>query len=402
VDLKGIVGETYGSVHEIKDITQDILIAVSKRNVQRYKEKGEFDYFEGVHMRDVQFKKRPTELITFAHQANIHFSFIAKEAYGITDKEGYYSGNMEHSRTSMATIVCYYDHADFKPEMDELVKRKDEELDYQDIYFKIYYKFTTTLMHELQHAWDDFRSRGKAYKTKQYQSFLSKYKDDPAYDKLDQEKAAYKFKEYLNLPHEIWARFTQTFQHLHFTTFDIVDGDRMVIYMKPLKEIVKRFTYEMPHFRLLQPDQQQRLLKAVVSYWHKEKDRVDAEQKASKQPIQEAIKNEVEVDFNSGQIKYNGEAAGVVEISKGREDFMILDKIVVYPEFRGQGIGTAAMKHVMEYARSQGKILTLTPDSVHGGNVNRLKRWYQSLGFVLNKGKNKDFRTMQLFYLPLS
>jgi hypothetical protein len=49
------------------------------------------------------------------------------------------------------------------------------------------------------------------------------------------------------------------------------------------------------------------------------------------------------------------------------------------------------------------KIITLTPDNLWGSNVNKLKKWYKSLGFVENKGRNKDFQTMQAMYrLPKS
>lgn len=398
MDIKGIVDETYGSIHEIKEIAQEIIIQISKNNLERYKQKGEFDYFEGVYLRDVPLKKQPTELLAFFNQANLSISFLDKETWNIKNKDGHYQGDKSRSRTAPAEIVLYYERSELKPNLDEVIKRRGQDLEYSDIYFKLYYVFTSNLMHELQHAFDDYRSMGKAFKTKPSSQFFSGFKGNDAFAGLDPTQRAYKYKEYLNLPHEVWAHFTQTFKNLRLTTRDF-DHEQMPKKMVPLKDVVREFRYEFPNFRLLNPEHQQRLLKAVVSFWHTAKQNLDDEAKA--QPLQEVIKREVNVDFANGKIMYDGNPVGVVELFDRNNGYMILDKILIYDEFKGQGIGTAAMKHIMDYARSKQKILTLTPDSVHGGNVNRLKKWYQSLGFVLNKGKNKDFQTMQLFYLPL-
>ena len=56
------------------------------------------------------------------------------------------------------------------------------------------------------------------------------------------------------------------------------------------------------------------------------------------------------------------------------------------------------MSQVIDYANKKNLIITLTPDEVWGSSKNKLIKWYKSLGFVMNHGKNKDFETMQLMY----
>jgi predicted GNAT family acetyltransferase len=75
-----------------------------------------------------------------------------------------------------------------------------------------------------------------------------------------------------------------------------------------------------------------------------------------------------------------------------------LNRIVVPKEMRGQGIGSQVMQDIVQYADDVKKPVTLTPSSDFGGNVNRLKDFYKQFGFVENKGKNKDFSTMDSMY----
>lgn len=74
--------------------------------------------------------------------------------------------------------------------------------------------------------------------------------------------------------------------------------------------------------------------------------------------------------------------------------------IVVNPKFRGRGIGREIFKAINEYADKVQKIVTLTPSSEWGYNKNKLTNFYKSLGFVLNKGRYKNYDFMELMYRP--
>ncbi|ELY5696521.1 GNAT family N-acetyltransferase [Acinetobacter baumannii] len=75
-----------------------------------------------------------------------------------------------------------------------------------------------------------------------------------------------------------------------------------------------------------------------------------------------------------------------------------LHKIVVPEAMRNQGNGTKAMQDIISYADSQNKTIALTPSSDFGGNKNRLTSFYKKLGFVENKGRNKDYEISESMY----
>jgi len=67
-------------------------------------------------------------------------------------------------------------------------------------------------------------------------------------------------------------------------------------------------------------------------------------------------------------------------------------------KLRGTGIGTSFMEDLTRLADEYGYQLTLSPDSAYGGNLNRLKDFYQRFGFVFNKGREKDFTHKELMH----
>jgi len=81
-----------------------------------------------------------------------------------------------------------------------------------------------------------------------------------------------------------------------------------------------------------------------------------------------------------------------------RKDHINVSLVVVKKEYRGQGIGRDIFNDIIEYSNLVGKSITLSPDSKFGTSKAKLSKFYKSLGFVLNKGKNKDFSISDLMY----
>ena len=79
-----------------------------------------------------------------------------------------------------------------------------------------------------------------------------------------------------------------------------------------------------------------------------------------------------------------------------------VESIIVPKDQRKQGIGTAIMQEIINYADSVGKRLELTPgvkDPNHGTTSRgRLVNFYKRLGLIENKGRNKDYSTMSGMY----
>ena len=85
-----------------------------------------------------------------------------------------------------------------------------------------------------------------------------------------------------------------------------------------------------------------------------------------------------------------------------KKNTISIDNMVVKKEYRNQGIGTAILNDVIDYADRVQKTITLTPTSEFG-TKERLKKWYKTNGFVENKGRNTDFTISDTMYrLPSS
>lgn len=83
-------------------------------------------------------------------------------------------------------------------------------------------------------------------------------------------------------------------------------------------------------------------------------------------------------------------------------DDIELASIIVPKEKLGQGLGSKVMKELIKYADKHGKRITLTPaqkSDYHGTtSQRRLINFYKQFGFVMNKGRNKDFRISDMMY----
>jgi len=83
-----------------------------------------------------------------------------------------------------------------------------------------------------------------------------------------------------------------------------------------------------------------------------------------------------------------------VDVS-GKEPRVVLSKIVVPQDSRGQGIGTQFMDELIRYADENGKQLALTPSDSFGGNAKRLTQFYKRFGLKANSGRSRDFTTRE-------
>ena len=80
------------------------------------------------------------------------------------------------------------------------------------------------------------------------------------------------------------------------------------------------------------------------------------------------------------------------------ESGFTLSKIVVPEGARSQGVGSRVMADIIQRADDMGAQINLTPSADFGGNKKRLTDFYRRSGFVPNKGRNRDFSTMEDMY----
>lgn len=82
-----------------------------------------------------------------------------------------------------------------------------------------------------------------------------------------------------------------------------------------------------------------------------------------------------------------------------RDGLIILKKVVVPKNKRGDGVGSDFMTDLVEYADDTQKTISLTPSTDFGASSkSRLKRFYKQFGFVENSGRNKDYRISESMY----
>jgi len=113
-----------------------------------------------------------------------------------------------------------------------------------------------------------------------------------------------------------------------------------------------------------------------------ERTRLEGEQVLSQEPAQtvDQIESTLIEEFEDLKLSISG-----------RNDNVTLNKIIIPEGQRSQGVGSQVMQRIMDWADQNGKTVALTPSKDFGGSVSRLKSFYKQLGFVDNKGSNKDF-----------
>jgi predicted GNAT family acetyltransferase len=79
--------------------------------------------------------------------------------------------------------------------------------------------------------------------------------------------------------------------------------------------------------------------------------------------------------WNRYSVNNDGVEVGEIEVSN-RDRYMILNKILIYPEQRQRGYADEVMKLLFDYANQNNKIIALTPDNIWGASKEKLKNWY--------------------------
>ena len=159
----------------------------------------------------------------------------------------------------------------------------------RDVYVKLYFLIYSTLLHELRHAYDDFRTRGKVFQSKEsnkffhdqisgkhkaWREYLGKKAEEIADETLKKELNDISL-QYIRLPHEVWARYTQALEHVSFVSMEFDDDFKLPETMNPIHDVMRDFKRHMVNFNVLPEKVKRRLFKAVSNAWHDAKDYLD-------------------------------------------------------------------------------------------------------------------------------
>jgi len=153
--------------------------------------------------------------------------------------------------------------------------------DGRGVYMKLYFMYSSSLIHELRHAYDDFRTKGKAFDNKQSKQFydnqrLGKHEiltnAEEVADNTMRDALVVIAKQYVRLPHEVWARFSQAIAEIDFVKMEFDDALTFPETMYPLKDVILKFKMKMEYFSVLDEKMKRRLYRAVSNAWHDAKD----------------------------------------------------------------------------------------------------------------------------------
>lgn len=197
------------------------------------------------------------------------------------------------------SVEIYYDNEfveKLKQERQDKISRGWGEFDSKYIYTNFYYAFSSSLLHELQHAFDDYRSGGKAFDDKGREEMEKMKRMTPNKDEVPEEVFHslnnQRIIKYLNLSHEVWARFTQTVEKTKFKksikTY-IIGNEFVTLYeMIPFDKGPKQSLYYMNGWQFLEPDTQKRMMKAMYNIWQEV---ADATAKSNKEANMKIAQN---------------------------------------------------------------------------------------------------------------
>ncbi len=164
-----------------------------------------------------------------------------------------------------------------------------------DLYFSLWYEFNSILLHELQHAWDNWKSKGEYTSNKKFFKYIDKVEEYPKFKKEKEEvinsldstdidiekkkeeiyidthkKSSALHKQYLRQQHEINARFTQAIKKVRFweydksVKFDINNTKKIKI---PFKDVLKDFKLEFEGWKDMTPKVKLKLTKRLSQFW---------------------------------------------------------------------------------------------------------------------------------------
>jgi predicted GNAT family acetyltransferase len=106
---------------------------------------------------------------------------------------------------------------------------------------------------------------------------------------------------------------------------------------------------------------------------------------------------ETKLDSLTSKLEKNGIEVTMSYHKSG--DYIAISRIFVPKDIRKQGEGTKIMEAIFKFADDNQLTIALSPSTDFGAtSKNRLIDFYKRFGFVLNKGRHKDFRLSYTMY----
>lgn len=216
MDIKKIINEAYQDILQIKKISEDVIKYYTELNIgvlyDLYKNQYKFNdleneiilEYEQVLLKDITKSSNYPSLQNLIENMGLIVIFDDKF---VGKNNAQYETNEKYKilrinvRTEDFYNVLKNHEIDIKNLNDASITTINKIL-----YNILYESFGGEVSHELQHAFDDFRTNSKFTRNKKSQDFFKKmHSKDNRHEISDEE-----YIKYLNLPHELWGRFSET------------------------------------------------------------------------------------------------------------------------------------------------------------------------------------------------
>lgn len=374
---ESVIEETQAGQKDLEKFTNDILKLVAE---QIMKEKAHLVWLTGNDKE--QITKIPlantlmmngdgfSEIEDFVMSTNIR---IAPTPTAIRGKKSI-KGELEYGPPNQFNEEYYkiwlkYSKEDLD-EINEIFNKEGREVTTTDIYFKLFYMFYSILLHELQHAYDAWRSKGKAFGGQLKKSYTSSQekadmlmKTKSGYDEMTPEEIEAINNSriaYLNLVHEINARYAQAMHKIvltgmDFETFDDIKEDWNKVY--------RSFKTNFDGWRHLSDKMKKKLTRRLAKAYQEAIENLKtASEKYSKENLEMVSEDSApkKLDYriehmgaHHGQedlelgLYIDDEIVGMVQYTLYDGELTVRD-IIVRPEFRRQGYGSKMMKYIKQ------------------------------------------------------
>jgi len=256
-EYKNALNETFESFQELKILAKDLFGAFDKT----LKIQGTQDKFY------TQFKKNQIYYI----------KRIVKRKFKVIDEFVNSSIAIIRSDSEAFSRGSYVQPQDYHEIKSILPDRAIPEL--QQIYpngiIVIYVFDINVIIHELEHAYDDFRAKGKLTKTKMGYRFEDKYRKFSKISSPEEKSKYYEgpfLRTYYRTPHEMSAFFTKALNMISFFR------DKEELILREFQDVYEDFKDNFQGYNYLTSKDKKILLRKFSQYYYKMKERNIAEE----------------------------------------------------------------------------------------------------------------------------
>jgi hypothetical protein len=254
------LNEGYTEIDELEKLTTEIILYFSNKNymiVNRiYKRKNNNYNFniDGEYLSNIIHNKNEYNLVN---------NIIENDLYVTWNENTKYS----HFTNKPFLIKLKYPNKDFIENLNYNIttvnkNQDDNSINTEDairiLKTSLGVAYRSTIIHELKHAYDYLISKGNFNKSKKSRIYHKTYKSN-----LNSDMDFKQYEDYLNLPHEYQARFSQYISSIStFIKSRIVKNNFMVLFKEFKNSDIIKFNY------IKDPKDKKKLIKSLYKYWY--------------------------------------------------------------------------------------------------------------------------------------